>query len=701
MGVVKAMRFGEIGVRQLALLVAALLLVCSNAAQAKRVAIVVANQQYLNVPVLANPLNDARAVVAAFGQKGLRFDEVHQLYNGTARDLRKLPGQVREWTRGADTVVVYLAGHGMQDEKRINYLLPVDADIKAPSDIEADGLDIELVVQAVKEASPAVGLIVVDACRDNPFNSRMGGRSVGRGLARRGTEGLSAGMLIAYAAGGGQVADDGRAGQMSPFAAAFVKRVTEPGRGVLQMLDEVAQEVRTVTAGRQTPTREGDLTVGATLVPAIATPPISDRIAGGGSSGGGEVNLERALWERCKIATTPTPCRTYLARFPNGPNKDAAFVVLEELQGPQGPSEPLPKPQETIRLASVTPPVKPIVTAAVTLPVKPPVMPPVTPPVVPPTTPTVTQTITPPAQPVMTRNQLFDAAVKAANAKDYAETARIYRILAEQGIPAAQTNLGALLATGLGVAQDRAEAARLYRMAADQDEPSAQFNLGRFYETGTVVMQDKAEAARLYKRAAEQGIVAAQLNLAMMYDNGAGVPQDKVEAARLYKLAADKGNSAAQANLGILYEAGTGVPQDKAEAVRLLKLAAEQGEASAQNKLGTMYETGSGVTQDKAEAVRLYKLAADKGNVLAQLNLGYAYEVGQGVAQDKAEAARLYRLAAEQGNAIAQGNLAFFYESGIGGLPKDTAQAIEWYRRAAQQNSDRAVKELRRLGVTL
>ena len=107
---------------------------------------------------------------------------------------------------------------------------------------------------------------------------------------------------------------------------------------------------------------------------------------------------------------------------------------------------------------------------------------------------------------------------------------------------------------------DAAEAVRWYRLAAEQGYAAAQSNLG--------VMYDNGEAVRWYRLAAEQGYAAAQFNLGVMYANGEGVPEDDAEAVRWYRLAAEQGDATAQSNLGLMYATGEGVPKDAAEAVR-------------------------------------------------------------------------------------------------------------------------------------
>ena len=268
-----------------------------------------------------------------------------------------------------------------------------------------------------------------------------------------------------------------------------------------------------------------------------------------------------------------------------------------------------------------------------------------------------------------------------------------------------------MYANGLGVpdttlAQEDYETTR---RAAEQGDAAAQRTLGVMYAEGQGVQQDDTEAVRWYRLAAEQGDAAAQRNLGGMYGAGQGVQQDYTEAVRWLRLAAEQGDAAAQTGLGMMYAEGQGVQEDDTEAVRWFRLAAEQGDAMAQIFLGLFAATGiEGVALDQAEADRWFRLAAEQDYALAQNSaaaptLALAaeflvvaatmYETGVGVAQDDAEAVRWFRLAAEQGDANAQFNLGLRHADGRG-VPQDDVEAVRWYRLAADQGNADAKKNL-------
>ncbi len=164
---------------------------------------------------------------------------------------------------------------------------------------------------------------------------------------------------------------------------------------------------------------------------------------------------------------------------------------------------------------------------------------------------------------------------------------------------------------------------------------------------------------------------------------------------------ADAGNSDAQVSLGRAYEDGNGIPQSDRQAVRWYRAAAEQGNAKAQNSLGLMFRSGLGVDQDKEEAVRWYRKAAKQENLNAMFNLGTAYYNGDGVAADELAAYAWFLLAQQFGSSSATdaakrmkneaGNresdalekIGDMYQKGDE-VPQRTSEAINWYRKAAE-----------------
>jgi Tfp pilus assembly protein PilF len=223
----------------------------------RRIALVIGNSAYENVAALPNPVRDASLVADVLRRTG--FETVTLL-----TDLRKdaLVSALRDFAALAETAdwaVVYYAGHGME-VGGINYLVPTDARIAADRDIGFEAVPLEQVLNAAERARK-LRLVILDACRDNPFANQMkrtltvASRSVSRGLAAVEPE---AGTLVVYAAKDGETALDGE-GTNSPFASAFVKNLPTPGLEVRRLFDFVRDDVMEATGRKQKPFSYGSI----------------------------------------------------------------------------------------------------------------------------------------------------------------------------------------------------------------------------------------------------------------------------------------------------------------------------------------------------------------------------------------------------------------------------------------------------------
>jgi hypothetical protein len=159
--------------------------------------------------------------------------------------------------RSADVALVYYAGHALE-AGGANYLIPATADVHSMRDIPFETVALDL-IPAQLEGGPRTVMLFVDACRDNPFQSRIADGQ--RGIASRGlavTSASATGTLIVYATAPGKVADDG-SGDDSPFTTALLRHIDEPGLEVRQMLSRVRRDVRTATNGAQVPWESSSL----------------------------------------------------------------------------------------------------------------------------------------------------------------------------------------------------------------------------------------------------------------------------------------------------------------------------------------------------------------------------------------------------------------------------------------------------------
>jgi len=222
-----------------------------------RIALVIGNSAYENVPALPNPERDATFVAETLKRTG--FESVTVLTNLRKDALITALRNFATQAESADWAVVYYAGHGME-VGGINYLVPVDARIAADRDIGFEAVPMQQVLNAAERAKK-LRLVILDACRDNPFASQMkrtltvASRSVTRGLAAVEPD---AGTLVVYAAKDGETAIDGD-GSNSPFALAFVKNLQTPGLEVRRLFDYVRDDVMEATARKQKPFSYGSI----------------------------------------------------------------------------------------------------------------------------------------------------------------------------------------------------------------------------------------------------------------------------------------------------------------------------------------------------------------------------------------------------------------------------------------------------------
>src|ERR1700674_2457055 len=255
------------------LLAAVLLLVCQPAFARKRVGLVLGNSAYQNVPQLANPVNDGAVVAATLKAAG--FDVVDSRHDLPAAETRRALRDFADRARDADIAVVYYAGHGLEVDGT-NYLIPVDAKLERDTDVYDEAFSLDRILLAVEPAKQ-LRLVILDACRDNPFAKIMKRtaalRAIGRGLAK--VEPTSPNMLIAYSAKAGSTAADGD-GKNSPFTIALSKHLATPGLDVRRAFGFVRDDVLKTTSNRQEPfvygsVRGDDVAFGACR--ALSSPP--------------------------------------------------------------------------------------------------------------------------------------------------------------------------------------------------------------------------------------------------------------------------------------------------------------------------------------------------------------------------------------------------------------------------------------------
>lgn len=208
----------------------------------KKVALVIGNGNYPKWP-LRNPANDARAVSQALTEVGFKTTTaIDVTLPNLDRAVSSLVSQVRQ----GDVVAFYYAGHGIQLEGE-NYLVPVDFDAKDEADAKYAAYAASRVQERIEKAGARVTLVVLDACRNNPFAAT---RSAGGGLAAMGT---GKGTLIAFATAPGKTADDNPNGNNGLFTTHLITALKEPGLTLDQVFNRVREKVHNASGGRQVP----------------------------------------------------------------------------------------------------------------------------------------------------------------------------------------------------------------------------------------------------------------------------------------------------------------------------------------------------------------------------------------------------------------------------------------------------------------
>ena len=228
----------------------------ANVLPGRRVALVIGNSAYRAIEHLPNPTNDARAVAASLRRLG--FAEVIERYDLSLTAMVEAFKAFGDKTADADWAIVYYAGHGIE-MAGTTYLIPTDARLMRDAHVPDEALPLDRVLAKV-ETARKLRLVILDACRNNPFLVRMArvtgpGRSIGRGLARIEPDG---GVIVAYAAKHGTIAQDG-AGTHSPFTEALLAHLEEPGLEINFLFRKVRDRVLDRTGKVQEPFVYGSL----------------------------------------------------------------------------------------------------------------------------------------------------------------------------------------------------------------------------------------------------------------------------------------------------------------------------------------------------------------------------------------------------------------------------------------------------------
>jgi hypothetical protein len=315
-----------------------------------RYALVIGNSAYRYAPSLTNGVNDANAIARVLEEMGF---EVTLGLDADASTFRELIGKFRRNLQPGDVSLFYYAGHGLQANGE-NYLLPVDAALQRPADLALEAERLQDIIAAMT-AEENTAIVLLDACRDNPFVKQLSGQSQSRGLAiGKGLGALDAGrgVFIGFATQPGNVALDGAANH-SPFADSLVKRMKTPSIDIEILMRRVRLDVMNATSGRQVPWSNSSLVEpGFSFNPDAASNPSPSELHQP------DINTETELefWKSIKDTSDVSMYRAYLAAFPNGTFIQIAKSLIAKLEAPAPPRKKI-LPKKVCRKPQASPPI--------------------------------------------------------------------------------------------------------------------------------------------------------------------------------------------------------------------------------------------------------------------------------------------------------------------------------------------------------
>ena len=295
-----------------------------------KLALVVGNGKYKSAP-LKNPTNDAKAIGDALKESGFA---VTTMLDATRVDMvAAVQAYVKELEAKKCVGLFYYAGHGIQLDWK-NYMLPVDAEVDTAEDVQTQAVEVNSLIRGLMKASNPLNIIILDACRDNPFG----------GAKRPSQKGLSqmdapTHTILAYATSPGNVASDGD-GVNGLYTENLLREIKVPEAKIEDVFKRVRLGVRRRSNGAQIPWESTSLEEDFWFLPPAQLKKLSDeekeRL----------FQEELALWEKVQDATAPGPLEEYLRRYPNGNFSEVAQLHLERVLAKQGEKKILVPSQE-------------------------------------------------------------------------------------------------------------------------------------------------------------------------------------------------------------------------------------------------------------------------------------------------------------------------------------------------------------------
>ena len=289
--------------------------------RAPKLALVVGNASYRAVPGLRNPGNDARAIAQALRESGFEVTLVQDAARGAM--LEAIDAYAKALAARKGVGLFYFAGHGLQLQWR-NYLLPVDAKVASAADVPAQCVDISGLMGGVRSAANPMNVIILDACRDNPFAGDV--RAEQKGLSQMDAP---TGTLLAYATAPGNTADDGT-GANGLYTENLLREMRVRDAKIEDVFKRVRLGVRRASSGRQIPWESTSLEEDFYFVPPEQLRKLS------AEEEERDFREELTVFEKAKEAKDPVPLEQYLRRYPSGRFAELAQLRLDAVLAAQG-----------------------------------------------------------------------------------------------------------------------------------------------------------------------------------------------------------------------------------------------------------------------------------------------------------------------------------------------------------------------------
>jgi len=289
-----------------------------------RVALVIGNGAYHEAP-LRNPVSDARSMSERLTKLGF---EVITVENASRDAMEHAILDFASRLQGETMGLFYYAGHGLQSHGR-NYLLPVDADVDSERALRFEAIDVQTVLEEMAFAANRINIVILDACRNNPFERRFRGGT--RGLAAIDAAG---GTLIAYATAPGAVAADGK-GDNGLYTSELLTALEVPDLKAEEVFKRVRVAVSERTHGAQIPWESSSLTGDFVFHPGKSVQGVAATPASRSDGG-----YEALFWETIKESKNPEDFRAYLRQYPHGAFTSLAHIRVSALEESTRRTEP-------------------------------------------------------------------------------------------------------------------------------------------------------------------------------------------------------------------------------------------------------------------------------------------------------------------------------------------------------------------------